>query len=312
MAFSRRVGAGYAKGEAGATNAAVRALLLSILLAFSPALASAQEADADAGADAVPDAEAGAAEGSADTDATETDDALVLRPPSDAPEVRPKVALILSGDPDEGAVAALDQLTALLENGSVVRLPSDPALRRALSGRGTDDGLDEVRAERRRLGLSERRDIPVLTRLGRLAAAAAVVVVRAASDGYEAVVLDVGRGAFFDGALSLPASEEDAQAFLGRRARAAIRAVDVPAVVDAPPPISETEEAAVVASLEAFPPEGAPEAPPPGDPVLLWFEQNWAYIAAGVLLAGGIAFVAVVATDPGAPQPMLRFVPGER
>lgn len=307
----------------------MRALLLSILVVLVPDLATAQEGTGAAEAieegapgatpeattpdAATPDAatpDAGAAEPV--PPATETDDDLALRAPSDAPEVRPKVALVLSGDPDDGAVAALEGLTALLEDGAVVRLPSDPALRRALAGRGTDDGLDEVRAERRRLGLSERRDIPVLTRLGRLAAAVAVVVVRAAGDGYEAVVLDVGRGAFFDGALSLPASSEDAQAFLGRRARAAIRAVDAPPAAESTPSISEAEEASVAASLAAATEADGAAPTPPGDPVLLWFEQNWAYLAAGVLLAGGIAFVAVVATDPGAPQPMLRFVPGER
>jgi hypothetical protein len=50
----------------------------------------------------------------------------------------------------------------------------------------------------------------------------------------------------------------------------------------------------------------------PADPVLAWFEQNWAYLAAGALLAGGAVFVGVVAADPGDGQPMLRFTPGAR
>jgi hypothetical protein len=302
----------------------VRALIVLLLCSFftgawasgvaaQTAPSEPEPADAGVAADAsTPSPDGATAEPDADAPTDATADSAT------APA--PKVCVVLVGDPDDPSVAALEELTSLLEASGVVRMPTDPALRRALSGRGEGDGLDAVRGERRSLGLSERRDLPVLVRLGRLSTAVAVVVVRATEGGHEAVILDVRREAFFDGALSLPADVEEVRAFVGRRARAAIRAVDAEPTEPAPrrrpasgetseptPSSPEDSEAAAAAALTVAPVEEAP----PGDPVLQWFEQNWAYLAAGVLLAGGIAFVVVVATEPGEPQPMLRFVPGE-
>jgi len=294
----------------------MRALVLAVVLSSLASVASAQTGPseptpADAGVTDAPDGVPDAAPAGPSEEASS---ATVEAP-------APKVCLVLVGDPDDASVAALEELTALLQESAAVRMPTDPALRRALTGRGEGDGLDAVRGERRSLGLSERRDLPVLVRLGRLSTAVAVVVVRATEGGHEAVILDVRREAFFDGALSLPASVEEVRAFVGRRARAAIRAVDAEPIEPPPrrratssetsseptPSTPEASEAAVATAITDAPTEEAP----PGDPVLQWFEQNWAYLAAGVLLAGGIAFVVVVATEPGEPQPMLRFVPGE-
>lgn len=231
---------------------------------------------------------------------------VALRAPDDAP--LPKVAVVLFGDPDAPALAAVDAVVAALGTSTTLRLPSDPALASALSGRGEGDGLDDVRRERRGLGLSERRDLPVLVRLGRLATATALVLVRPQGEGLEVVVLDVRREAFFDGALALPASDADVRRFVERRTRAAASATE-PETATTVTPASPVDEPEPEPATEPSPADGEPEEPT-GDPVLQWFEQNWAYLAAGALLAGGIVFVAVVATDPGPPPPMLRFTPG--
>ncbi len=253
-----------------------------------------------------------------------------LRPVSDA--LAPKIAVVVVGDPDAAAQILLEALDAALRTSSAVRLPTDAALVQALAGGGQDDGLDDVRRERRSLGLSERRDLPVLVRLGRLAAATAVLIVRPAARDFELVVLDVGREAFFDGALALPASAGDILRFAERRAIAAADAAVSPSVAragaDAGEPTPPTDPAATrdAAGRDAETGDAetgdagtgdaetgdAETGDAPSDPVLVWFEQNWAYLAAGVLLAGGAVFVGVVAADPGDGPPMLRFTPGAR
>lgn len=214
------------------------------------------------------------------------------------PGERPKVAVVIAGDPEPELVAAARALSAVLLADEEVRLPSDAALRSALLGEGTDDGLDDVRASRRRLGRSELADVPVLADIGSVARAVLVIEVRADAEGIVAVAFDVGQQAFFDGALDLTSGvPANAGTFVARRARVAAEGAAASAE-----PVDAAEEA------EAAAEEG--EAARPGDPVLHWFEDNWAYLAAGALLAGGIAFVVVVATDSGPPQPMLRFTPG--
>src|SRR5690606_3020975 len=85
--------------------------------------------------------------------------------------------------------------------------PPDPGLRAALRGEPgeTDDGLEEVRRERRRLGLEEDRDAALLSALRRRAGAVALAVVRADTEGPEVLVLDVRNAAFFEGELALAA-----------------------------------------------------------------------------------------------------------
>jgi hypothetical protein len=284
----------------------VRAVLVSLALSLASVAQAQDPAPADTPAETpaeTPAAETPTAETPAASSADEA--AVGLRAPDDAP--LPKVAIVLFGDPDAPALAAIDAVQAALGTSAALRLPADPALVQALSGRGEGDGLDDVRSERRGLGLSERRDLPVLVRLGRLATATALVLVRPQGEGLELVVLDVRREAFFDGALALPATDADVRRFVERRTRAAATATDAPAAA-APTtatPVDEPEPAE-----EASPADGEEASPADGDPVLHWFEENWAYLAAGALLAGGIVFVAVVATDPGAPPPMLRFTPG--
>lgn len=290
-----------------------------VLLAWLAATAARADVAARS-EEAEPPAEAPITEAGTDGTALPAD-APPLRPASDA--LAPKVAVVLMGDPDAAAEILLEALDAALRSSGAVRLPADAALVRALAGAGEDDGLDDVRRERRGLGLSERRDLPVLVRLGRLAGASAVLIVRPAARDFELVVLDVGREAFFDGALALPASEADILRFVERRSSAAAdaaaspdaaRAEPVPSEADAPrDEPAEPVDAEVGEGGIADPPtEGTDPVAEPDDPVLAWFEQNWAYLAAGALLAGGAVFVGVVAADPGDSQPMLRFTPGAR
>ena len=183
-----------------------------------------------------------------------------------------------------------------------MRRPFDPGLRRALRGEPGErgDGLGEVRTERRRLGLGESRDAPILRAIGRRANAVAVAIVRAGEDGPELVMFDVRHAAFFEGAL--PLSESTAPSRIGefvfRRARAASRrrsgGLATPFEAAASAQNEETSE----------PEEPAPEPD--------FFEQYWPYFVAGAALIGMIIAIAVTAATAVSTPPVLRFVPGGR
>ncbi|UJR80521.1 hypothetical protein [Sandaracinus amylolyticus] len=271
----------------------VVSLLASMLL---PAIAVAQTTSEPPDAPA----EQAAPPEEASEPATPTESAPESAEP-EAPRVAPKVAVIVVGDPDPVLVASAVEIEARLALSGDLRLPSDTALRAALRGDAgaPEDGLDEVRRERRRLGLGESSDAPVLGRLGRRAGAVLVLALREGAEGPEAVALDVRTGQFFEG--TLPLAEIDPErvvSFVTRRARVAARgAVAAPAepeTTELPAPEVPT------AATQATEPEDEPD----------WFEQNWPYFAAGGLLAAAIVFVVVVAADGGDPPPMLRFQPG--
>lgn len=230
----------------------------------------------------------------------------------------PKVVVIVVGDPDPVLQAAALELDGRIALAGGLRLPSDPALRAALRGEpdpgAEDDGLDEVRRERRRLGLGEPSDAPILARLGRRAGAVLVVAVREGAAGAEALALDVGSERFFEGTLGLAAPEAGSiETFVGRRARVSARAA---AAAAASPGEAAGGEPAVRAAAGATAgPEAAtvPEAATQADAEPQqqdWFLENWPYFAAGGLLAAAIVFVVVTATQGGDPPPMLRFQSG--
>ena len=213
------------------------------------------------------------------------------------PAPLPKVAVVVVGDPDPMITGLAGALEAELMRGGRLRLPSDPSFRAALAGLpGSDgDGLDEVRTERRRLGLDEARDAPLLAVLGRRAGAALVVAVHGGASGGEALALDVRSGQYFEGSAALSQDLGAAARFITRCARAATRgAMSAPSAA----------ESVVVDPAEAAPP--IQSASPAED----WLGDNWPYLAAGGLLAAAIAFVAVTATDGATPPPMLRFQTG--
>lgn len=219
----------------------------------------------------------------------------------------PKVAVVLAGDPDPAMRSLARRVDDAIEG--TLRRPFDPGLRAALRGEPGqgDDGLGGVRRERRRLGLGEARDAPVLAQLGRQASAVAVAVVRSGSEGPELVMLDVGAGAFFEGTLQLDESVADARVvgFVARRARAAARRTADPTVAaearvpdapEGPNPLADVEDG------ETGEDEEEPDL----------FEQIWPYLVAGALLAGMLTAIGIVAATDDQPQPVLRFVPGGR
>lgn len=221
---------------------------------------------------------------------------LLLAAPVRAQEAAelPKIAVVIVGDADEVLVNAAVRVERAV--GGSLRLPVDAGLRAALRGEeAADDGLDEVRRERRRLGLGEVSDAPVLASLGRRAGAVAVGVVRAGAEGPELVVLDVRNAAFFEGELALVgAADEAIGEFATRRARIAARGAVIAEPIRAQP--------APVAPVEQEPEQDEPD----------FFEQFWPYFVAGALLIGMVIAIAVTSASDGSSQPVLRFVPGGR
>lgn len=205
----------------------------------------------------------------------------------------PKVAVVVAGDPDEALRDAARRVERSVS--PRLRLPFDPGLRAALRGeRGeADDGLEEVRRQRRRLAVDEPADAPLLASLGRRAGAHVVAVVRAGETAPELVVLDVRNAAFYEGTLALSGDVSDARIarFVGTRARAAARGTPS----ERPPP-----PASAATSTEQ--PARQPD----------FFEQFWPYFVAGALLAGLLIAILVTSATAGSDQPVLRFVPGDR
>ena len=207
----------------------------------------------------------------------------------------PKIAVAIVGDPDDQLRALARRIDDALE--PTLRRPFDPGLRAALRGEAgqPDDGLREVRRDRRRLSGNEAHDAPLLSELGRRAGALVVAAVRAGEDGPELVILDVRHAAFYEGALALGemSAEGRVLAFIGRRARAA----------------AHVQAIAPDAVAAAATPEPT-DAPEEGDEEDGFFEQFWPYLIAGVLLAGMIAAIAATSAADQPSQPVLRFVPG--
>ncbi len=219
-------------------------------------------------------------------------------------ERTPKVAIVIAGDPDPGTLAAARALEELIAQDARLALPSDAALRAALRGEGADDGLDDVRAERRRLGLGEARDVSVLSVLGEVTSADLVVVVRGGHGAVTASAFDVLRRSFYDGELALePIDVAVATRFVARRARRAARPL-APGETRAPE-ASPSVDPATAVPAEAIAPD--PE-PPPHEPD--FFEQYWPYFAAGALLVGAVVFIVLTTQTSSTPPPVLRFEAG--
>jgi hypothetical protein len=276
---------------------------LPVFLALAPFPARAQEVSGGRGETAAAEVSAAEARPAEGAGATNESDQSASRAAS-APSARlPKVAIVVVGDPDPVLVAAALEIEGSLLVAGSVRLPADGALRAALRGEpgAPDDGLDEVRRERRRLGFGEASDAPLLARLGRRAGAVLVVAVREGDGRPEAVALDVRSAQFFEGTLALgePAPSQIVP-FVTRRARAAARGATAEASAT-----GEADGETARGTLQ----ESTTEARPPREGN--WIEVHWPYLAAGGLLVAAIAFVVVTALiqDNDVP-PMLRFQPG--
>lgn len=272
-------------------------LAILLLITMTAALASAQETEPTA--DPAPEVSEPAPtpdEPAPSVEAADADAVTVEATPAPAPRA-PRVAIVIVGDTDPDIVAAAEAAEAALAElpeGTRLIMPSDAALRGALRGQGeSTDGLDEVRAERRRLGLGEARDVLVLTILGERAGADLVLVVRRHHGAIEATSFDVARRSFYDGEVDLDALDRDAlRQFTVRRATRAAR------------PVAEGERAAV--------PDVAPVVTAPVEPAHQpdWFEQNWPFFAAGALLVGAIVFIVFATMDNAEAPPVLRFEAG--
>jgi hypothetical protein len=239
----------------------------------------------------------------------------------------PKTAVVVVGDADPALQAAALRVERAISH--ELRLPADPGLRAALRGEvgSPDDGLDEVRRSRRRLGLDEARDAAALATLGRQAGAQAVTVVRSDESGAPSLtVLDVASRRLYEGSLSLTADITDQRIarFVARRARTSQASAagggreggpassgGADSLGAAATPASTLPEPtlppATPVPSPALPPT-SPDAPPPEPD---FFEQFWPYLVAGALLAGMITAVALTSSGTSAAdQPVLRFVPG--
>ena len=263
-------------------------LALALLILLRAALVSAQAPEAIAPDDApVSDAQPASD--------IEPAPVTVTEEPAPAPPSRtPRVALVIAGDADPDTVLATEAAEAALAQDDRVALPSDLALRAALRGAGeSSDGLDEVRAERRRLGLGEARDVLVVTTLGERAGVDLVLVVRRHHGLIETTGFDVQRRSFYDGEVGLDALDADAlRQFAVRRAIRSAR------------PVTDGERAPLPTLAETTP--APPETPHQPD----WFEQNWPFFAAGALLIGAVVFIVFATTGNSEPAPVLRFEAG--
>jgi hypothetical protein len=268
-------------------------LAIALLVTLTAALASAQDAPPPE-APSEPVEVAPPPDPFADDAAAEvaSDETSETTPP---PAARtPRVAIVIAGDSDPEMIGAAQAAETALAEDARVAMPSDPALRGALRGEGEPtDGLDEVRAERRRLGLGEARDVLVLATLGERTDADLVLVVRRHHGAIEATGFDVQRRSFYDGEVDLDALDGDAlRQFTVRRATRAAR------------PLADGERAPAPEVTEAV---TAPAEPPAQQD---WFEQNWPFFAAGALLVGAIVFIVFATMDNAEPAPMLRFEAG--
>ncbi len=216
---------------------------------------------------------------------------------TDAARPSPKIATVVAGDPDE----TLRNTAAFIENEAALgglRVPTDPALRAAMLGEAPkdEDGLEGLRALRRGLGLDPRQDLASYQRIGRIAGADALLVVR--REGAILIeVFDVSAAQFYEGALRFDdSSPEQRRKFVGSRAeQAQLRWA-------APPPAPEEPAAAQ-----------KPDEPPADESrAKRRWKKAWPYVVAGVLLSAGVTYLIIDRrrpTDEG--PPLLRFRPGE-
>ena len=236
---------------------------------------------------------------------------LVIGAPATAraeDEPLPKVAVVVVGDPDDDLRARAVELEEALTEGGEVRVPSDPGLRAALRGEPPvateDDGLERVRAERRRVVLADlsavvESDARALRALGRSSGATAVVVVRRSETGsIDALVMDVGRVALYEGEVATT-DLDAACAFVVSRARSAARA-------------AARGEGPVAPSPRAEPAPAETQTPARDDEEDGGIFSEWPFIVAGVLLAGFVLFLVLDSEPAEQGPPVLRFTAGGR
>lgn len=246
------------------------------------AVLAAAPAGADAGAGAETDTGA---------DADGGPDAVEGLPP-------PKIGVVVAGDPDE----TLRNTAVFIEQEAVLaglEVPSDPALRAAMRGESPteEDGLERLRSIRRSLGLDPRKDQASYRRIGLIAGADALVVVRREGD-IRVEVFDVAAAQFYEGVLNFDQSERNERVvFIESRAEQAQLRWSAPP----PAPVEKT-------GLEL----GQPETKDEESRAKKRWKKAWPYVVVGALLAGGVTYLIIDRRSaPESGVPLLRFRPGE-
>jgi hypothetical protein len=203
----------------------------------------------------------------------------------------------VAGDPDE----TLRNTASFIEQEAVLagmQMPADPALRAALRGEPPteEDGLERLRSIRRSLGLDPRKDPASYQRLGLIAGADALVVVRRKGS-ILVEVFDVAAAQFYEGVLDFDTSTRDSRiAFIESRAEQAQLRWSKPA---APPPEPK---------VAVNPPEEKQEE----SRAKKRWKKAWPYVVVGALLAGGVTYLIIDrGRAPESAAPLLRFTPGE-
>ena len=250
-------------------------ILLALALTLSAAGARA-DADADAAADADADADA----------------AAVVVP------LPPKVAVVVAGDPDASLRATASEIEG--ESVSVgLRTPVDPALRAAMRGDpgAEEDGLGGLRSIRRSLGVDPRKDLASYKRLGTIAGADALIVLRREGT-IKLEVFDIAGSQFYEGLLEVATTTpEERMQYIERRAKTAQQRW------------KQDPSAAAAAAGGQVDSAGIPADEPEKK---RWIKKAWPYFVAGALLAAGVTYLIVDrrrTNDPG--PPLLRFRPGD-
>jgi hypothetical protein len=205
---------------------------------------------------------------------------------------------VVAGDPDE----TLRNTAAFIETeatSSGLLVPTDPALRAAMRGEpaSEDDGLESLRSTRRGLGLDPRKDSASYKRLGIMAGADALIVVR--REGAILIeVFDVSAAQFYEGALRFDDSTSaERVAFIESRAKQAQLRWSQP---PPPPPPAASEKV------------NAPDQPADESRAKRRWKKAWPYVVVGALLAAGVTYLIIDRrqTNEVGP-PLLRFRPGE-
>lgn len=221
--------------------------------------------------------------------------------------VPPKVAVVVAGDPDEPLVQAAESLAEEL-TAAGLRQPSDPTLRAALLGAAPEsaDGLHALRAIRRGLGLDPEEDLKAYHRLGRIAGADAVAVVRREGAGTSCEVFDVAARQLYEGSLELDETSADEHVAFVRP-----RALEAQTRWAQQPQENKQKAAAAAAGL---PPTAQAEQAKADDEssAKRKMKKAWPWILVGGLLAAGVTYLIVDQTGNDDEQlPVLVFRPGQ-
>ncbi len=214
-------------------------------------------------------------------------------------EPPPKIAVVVAGDPDD----TIRNTAEFIEQELVLagmETASDPALRAAMRGAPPtdEDGLERLRSIRRSLGIDPRKDQSSYRRIGLIAGADALVVIRRQGP-ILVEVFDVAAAQFYEGVLEFDTSTSESRVkFIESRAeQAQLRWSQPPA----PPP--ETKKVAV----------NEPEQKEDESRAKKRWKKAWPYVVVGALLAGGVTYLIIDRRRaPESGIPLLRFRPGEQ